>query len=116
VVLHGLEPPVRGRQGFKEFHRQLCAAFPDMRIDIKFTVVQGDRVVQHCTVEGTHTGPLFGMPPTERKFKISGTGIARYENGKFVEVWDQYDFLNLYGQLGAIDQMKAMGALDPAAG
>src|SRR5688572_27591891 len=97
VVLHGPEPPLRGRDAFKEFHRQLCGAFPELRITLEFTVIQNDLVAQHCTVEGTHRGPLFGVEPTGRAFKISGTGIARIANGKFVEGWDQYDFLNLYG-------------------
>ena len=108
VVVHGYSPEVRGRAAFKEFHRTFCEAFPDMKITVEITVQEGDLVVHHSTVEGTHSGTLFGIPPSRRFVKFTGTGIARFKDGQFVEAWDQYNFLEMYGQLDALEHIGAM--------
>ena|SRR5687767_15100301 len=107
VVVHTV-PEIRGRAAFKEFHRTFCEAFPDMKITVELTIAEGDLVVAHSTVEGTHSGPLLGIPPSRRHVKFAGTGIARFKDGKFVEAWDQYNFLEMYGQLDALEQVSAM--------
>jgi predicted ester cyclase len=38
--------------------------------------------------------------PTNKPINITGTCIARIENGRIVEGWNHFDFLSLYQQLG----------------
>ena len=41
------------------------------------------------------------MPgPTNKAVSITGMCIARVENGKIVEGWNNFDFLSMYQQLG----------------
>jgi steroid delta-isomerase-like uncharacterized protein len=105
-ISHGLMDvngnPRRGPADFELLFNAFAGAFPDIRIDIIETVSQGDKVCVRCVVEGTHTGEGIGIPPTGRKVSFGGMCIVRVENGKFVEVWNQYDFIALYNQLDVL--------------
>ena len=96
ALIHDLPTPdgasMRGPAAFKPFHQKFLAAFPDIRIDVVRTIVDGDMVAAHCTVTVTHGGDGLGMPPTGRQATISGMAIARVENDKLVEGWNCFDF------------------------
>jgi len=106
VVVHGLVDEhgneVRGVEGFKKFHRQFISAFPDIQVEVLDTVSEGDKIVARCTVRGTHQGDGLGFAPTGRKIEFSGTCIVRIENGKFVEGWNDFDFLTMHRQLDSL--------------
>jgi predicted ester cyclase len=108
VIIHGHSPEVRGRDGFKQLHTAFCAALPDIRITPELVFGAGDLVVAHNHVAGTQRGPLFGIAPLNRRVQFSGTSIARVKNGLFVEAWDQYNFLELYGQLDALEHISML--------
>jgi predicted ester cyclase len=72
-------------------------------------VVAGDRVVGRFTYRGTHTGPLYGVPPTGNAIEMRSIDIRRAENGQFVEQWDELNYLELFQQFGIIP------AFDPGA-
>ena len=108
IVIHGHVPEMRGREGFKELHSTFCAALPDMRITPELVFGDGDLVVALNKVEGTQTGELLGIPPRNRRVTFSGVSIGRVRNGKFVEAWDHYNFLELYGQLDALEHISAL--------
>jgi predicted ester cyclase len=108
VVIHGHNPEVRGREGFKQLYVTFCAALPDIHITTELVFGSGDLVAAHNRVEGTQRGALFGIAPLNRRVSFSGTSIARVRNGLFVEAWDQYNFLELYGQLDALEHISAL--------
>jgi predicted ester cyclase len=101
---HGLPGPdgkeVQGRTAFKPFFRHFCQAFPDLRITVEDALVDGDKVVVRCSVTGTHTGPGVVASPTNKAASFTGICIARIENGKIAEGWNNFDFLSMYQQLG----------------
>ena len=108
ALLHGHMPELRGREAFKQLHATFCTAIPDIRVTPEFVFGAGDLVVAHNKVEGTQSGPLFNIPSTGRRVSFAGTSIARIKNGLFVEGWDQYNFLELYGQLDALEHISAL--------
>lgn len=108
IVIHGHVPEIRGREAFKELYRVFRAALPDMRITPELIFGSGDLVAAHCKVEGTQTGELFGIQPRNRPVTFSGISIGRVRDGVFVEGWDQYNFLELYGQLDALADISAL--------
>ena len=97
--------PMRGPAAFKPFHEKFVAAFPDIRIDVTRTVVEGDMVAAHCSVTVTHVGDGLGMAATGRTATISGLCMARVQNGQLVEGCNSFDFLSLYQQLGLLPAM-----------
>ncbi len=85
--------------------KQDCAmyrsAFPDLRCSVLGQYVDGDTVVTHWRMTGTHEGSLMGIQPTGRRCTSEGISVARFAGGKVVEDWVQWDALGLMRQLGA---------------
>ena len=62
----GLAPMRFGPEEMKDTVRMVTAAFPDNRHKVEELITEGDRVVAHVTLTGTHEGELMGIPPTGR--------------------------------------------------
>ena len=90
-----------GVEGLKGFFRTLRAAFPDLKVTPVHAVPTDDHLAIAYTIEGTHTGPLLGIPPSGKRVKVRGMQIARYEGGKIVERWGSSDQLGMLQQIGA---------------
>lgn len=105
-VIHGLVDasgqPVRGLEGFHEFHNQFRSAFSDLNISVHDVVAEGDRVVARCSVRGQHTGESLGFAATNAPIQFEGIAIVRIKDGKIVEAWNQFDFLEMNKQLGVL--------------
>jgi steroid delta-isomerase-like uncharacterized protein len=111
ATIHGLPSPdgrpLSGPQAFKPFFHTFRGALPDMRIIVERTVTEGDMVVAHCRVSGTHSGADLGAPPTGRRADFWGMTIARVRDGQIVEGWNCYDFMTFYQQLGMMPALNA---------
>jgi predicted ester cyclase len=94
-----------GLESFKQSFGMFRAAFPDIHVAVEDEIAVGDKVVVRLTFNGTHTGPLMGMPPTNKFVSITGIAIDRVENGKVVEHWVNRDDLGMLQQLGMIPAM-----------
>jgi steroid delta-isomerase-like uncharacterized protein len=100
---HGLSGPgggpVRGRADFIAFHKDFIEAFPDLHIELDEVITEGDKLAPRFTVTGTQNGPLRGQPPTGKKVKFTGSGICTVRDGRFVEVWNEIDFMKMQHDL-----------------
>ena len=101
-IEHTPSGPVYGLEGFKQFVNMYFSAFPDVHYTIEDMVAEGDKVVTRWTGRGTHQGPLMGIPPTGKQATVTGIAIDRFEGGKFVESWLEFDALGMMQQLGVI--------------
>ncbi len=109
----------KGLEGQRWFFETFYKAFPDTTCRLVRLVGEGDLVVDHWTASGTHTGEFLGMPPTGKRFTLTGSDMTRIENGKIAEIWHYEDMLSLLQQLGAIPmaaQGGPMGETGPAMG
>ena len=98
----------------------LRSAFPD-RVDvIEQVIADGDRVGLLFRLTATHTGNLFGIPPTGRKVDVYEIAILRIVDGQMVEGWFMMDEAELLRQLGAKMPLRSDGKIiappPPAAG
>jgi serine phosphatase RsbU (regulator of sigma subunit) len=90
---------VRGPQDVKRFQREFHSAFSDFHISIEEQIAEGDKVVSHYTIRGTHQGEFRGLAPTGKEIEIKGVTTFRFSpEGKVVETWDSYDQLSLMRQ------------------
>lgn len=88
-------------QGWPEPGMYLRTAFPD-RVDvIEHVVAEGDTVGLLFRLTATHTGNLFGIPPTGKKVDVYELALLRIVNGQMVEGWFMMDEAELLRQLGA---------------
>lgn len=74
--------------------------FPDLRMMVEDQVAERDRVMTRWMARGTHRGSFMGKPPTNRSASIGGVTVDRFENGKIVESWVNWDSAGLMQQLG----------------
>ena len=78
---------LEGREGVRQAFALFRRAFPDARHRLDDVIVEGDRVVVRLSAWGTHTGEIFGVPPTGREVSQTGIAIYRLANGKIAERW-----------------------------
>jgi predicted ester cyclase len=109
----------QGLAGMKKMATDLHTAYPDMKSTIEDLRVDGDMLTVRFTMRGTNSGPMMGMPPTNKKVEVMGIDQVRWQNGKFVEHWGLIDVPTMMQQLGMMpppgagmpppDAGKAMG-------
>ena len=103
ALAHGLPGgSMRGPDSFRAVQRTFRGAFPDINIAVERTISEGDMVVAHCHVTGTHTGNALGFPATGRRVDFYGVTITRVVDDTIREGWNCYDFLTMYQQLGVV--------------
>lgn len=94
----GQEP---GREGLKKAYAMFLAAFPDVYFILEDVIAEGDKVVGRGVISGTHKGEFFGVPPTGKQVKWTGTRTFTLKGGKLTEGWIDLDMLGLMQQIGA---------------
>ena len=105
-VAHGLteegDKTMRGPEQFKPFYRAFRSAFPDLEVVVEDTIAEGDKLAARCTVRGKHQSDTLGFAATGLTTDFTGITIVRIERGKIVEAWNNFDFMTMYKQLGAL--------------
>ena len=98
-------------EGWPEPGRYLRTAFPD-RVDvIERVAAEGDTVGLLFRLTATHTGNLFGIPPTGRKVDVYEIALLRIASGQMVEGWFMMDEAELLRQLGASMPVRKDGRI-----
>jgi ketosteroid isomerase-like protein len=75
-------------------------SIPDREDEILDIIAHGDRVWATWLIRGTHSGSLYGIPPTGRKVEVLEVGQWRIRDGLIAEAWFFVDELALVRQLG----------------
>jgi steroid delta-isomerase-like uncharacterized protein len=96
--------PINGPEHFKAFWNTLRSAFSSIHVEIHRVMEQGDLAMAQWTITMIHSGDFMGMPATGRKIAATGMSLQRYENGKIVEAWDNWDQLGAFAQMGEISR------------
>jgi len=71
-----------GPDGFAYFVKRVRQALPDIKATIKSMVAEGDYVAMWNTATATHSGELFGMPPSGKRISMKDFHFFRFQNGK----------------------------------
>jgi steroid delta-isomerase-like uncharacterized protein len=91
-----------GRAGLRDVLAGMNAAFPDIRWDVRDTLVEGDRVATLSFWSGTHQGQFMGIPPTGRTVTVEAWTLDRYTGGQLTESRIIMDVVGLLSQLGVL--------------
>lgn len=115
-IAHGLAnesgQPLRGAADFKPFFRKFRTAFPDIEVIVEDVVAEGEKAAARCTVRGRHQSDSLGFAATQRPIEITGMSLVRIRDGKIVEAWNNFDFMSMFQQLGALTLAADVGASD----
>ncbi len=94
----------------KEIIRGYREAFPDLKPTVLSAYADGDTVITHWRMTGTHQKALMGIEPTGARCTVEGISIAKFRSGKLVDDLVQWDALGLMRQLGAAPQIQPQEA------
>ncbi|HYK47544.1 MAG TPA: ester cyclase [Parafilimonas sp.] len=94
----------KGIDDLKASFKEFFAGFPDIHAGTDFMVAEGDTVVAHLTMTGTNSGPMGGMPATNKQSKVDLIDIIVLKDGKASERWGIFDARSMMQQLGIMPQ------------
>jgi steroid delta-isomerase-like uncharacterized protein len=102
VLVHDCSAPedIRGLKALKEYYAGSHEGIPDFRISFDEVLAADETIVTRWTIEGTQSGTLRGLPPSNEKLRFSGTALSRVKDGKIIEEWVYFNVLDLMTQLG----------------
>ena len=83
----------KGPAGFKIFFNDFRNQFHDIQVDVEDVISEDDIESARTTVSAIHTA-------SGKQVTFSGMCMVKIVQGKIAEAWNNYDFLNLYQQLG----------------
>lgn len=101
--------PVTGDADLEETREQCRmyrTAFPDLKITLLGSYCEGDTVVTHWRMTGTHRGALMGIEPKGTRCTVEGITVGKFKSGKLTEDRTQWDALGLLRQLGVAPEMQ----------
>lgn len=91
-------------------------AIPDRRIEVVEDIVTDNRVVINWKRSGTFQHDLLGLRATGNRLNDVGLTILGIDaDGRVSQVWEFWDLLNFFTQLGVIDEYIASIRSAPAA-
>ncbi len=94
-----------GRDGIRQFYRELYHAAPDLQLEVVDRNSSGDRVTLDCMLHGTHKGEWNGIPATGTSFHVpaqvtyefcKGSDVLRHETLSY----DRQRLLEQFGVTG----------------
>ena len=101
-VDHTLPPgSPQGPAGQRQFAQVYLTGFPDTHLDFDEVICEGNTVILRWTAVGTHNGDLAGIPPSGKHMNLTGLALWRFQDGKLIECWNQFNQLSLLQQIGA---------------
>ena len=100
-----IESPISGAHGKAEAERNLQAvfdAFLDLKMRFDPPIIDGPRIAQFATAEGTNMGGLMGLEPSGKPFKLTCAFLFELRGNKIAREIRIYDFTGLLVQVGVL--------------
>lgn len=94
------EGPLVSRADIKDHYAEWTHAFPDLTVEVNEAVAEGDVVVTHVTLKGTHEGNFRGIDSTGAVITVDGFHLREIQDGKIVATSSMVGMATLLEQLG----------------
>ena len=94
--------PHTGRPAVQKVLEVVFAAFRDMKTSTDSLVIEGNRVAQIVSVEGTDLGGFLGMSAGGKPFKLAAVFLYEFRGRQIVKERRIYDFTGLLTQIGLL--------------
>jgi predicted ester cyclase len=93
AVVHGIEEiKGEGPGAFKQFFHSFRNQFPQVHVEVDDVVTEGDFETARCSVRA--------VTAAGQAVSFGGMTFTRITDGKITEAWNNFDFLEMYRQLG----------------
>jgi steroid delta-isomerase-like uncharacterized protein len=100
----GLEP---NKEGVKRFFAMLRSAFPDLRMEVREVLADGDLVSARVIATGTHRGDFMGMSSSGSHIEVQVFDMVRIRDGQVTEHWGLMDAMSMMQQIGGMPEFPA---------
>jgi steroid delta-isomerase-like uncharacterized protein len=101
-----LSEPLHGRGAIRNAAEMYMNAFPDIHLEIRRLVCDGDVACEEWQATGTHQGDLMGLKATGRSGTTRGCNVMVVSSDGLIESETTYwDAAGLYRQLGALPEL-----------
>lgn len=104
-----------GLDEFRGFITMNLRGFPDFEVKVENVVVTDNMVACTYISSGTQKEEYLGIEATGNHAEVDGCYVARVENGKIVEGWNQFDTLAMLTALEVISP-DMLGDIQEGAG
>lgn len=92
--------PHPGMESLRKVFPAFVKGLPDIEIDLQQQVIAGNQVASHWIFTATHSGDLYGIPPSGKKVRFQNINIMKIEDGKIVQYNSEVGWLALFMQIG----------------
>jgi steroid delta-isomerase-like uncharacterized protein len=82
-------------------------AFDDIKLQTQNLLIDGDRIAQVLTLEGTNMGGMMGLPPSGKSFRVPAVFLYELRGDKIVRERRIYDFTGMLVQIGVLKARPA---------
>lgn len=96
-----------GIQGAIQHVNGVRNTYPDLHLEIKQQIGEGQWVATSYLMTGTHTGKWMDIRPTNKEVRISGVNLDKVVNGKITEHSGAANLLEPLLEIGAIEIVKS---------
>lgn len=88
MIVHLPDGAIGGMAAWREYGEILRTAFPDLTAAIESLSVADDRILVQLELQGTQTGPLDVLAPTNRRVTSPAATVCRLDGGgRVAELW-----------------------------
>jgi predicted ester cyclase len=87
---------------WEELVRGYHKAFSNSKVLILVQIAEGHLVATRWQFTATQTGQYMGLAPSGKEVTWTGVQIDRFDNGKIVESWVNWDKYRLFEGLGLV--------------
>jgi steroid delta-isomerase-like uncharacterized protein len=91
-----------GRDAAEKVLRSVFDAFLDLKVRSERLIVDGNRVAQVLSIEGTDLGGFLGLAPTGKVFQVPAVFLYELDGLQIVRERRIYDFTGMLVQIGAL--------------
>jgi predicted ester cyclase len=89
------------RRGYRLFADLFLRAFPDVEFTVHELRSEGRTVHARWSLAATHSGRLFGVPPSGADIDAEGRGRHRYRDGRVAETRLDFEWRRVARQVAA---------------
>ena len=91
-----------GRATVEQAFRTVFSAFPDHKLQSDGVVIDGNRVAQILSLEGTNIGGFLGLPPSGKTFRVPAVFLYEFKDRQIGRERRIYDFTGVLMQIGVL--------------
>jgi len=91
-----------GRAAVQKVLQAVFDAFLDMKVRTDNLVIDGNRVAQALSIEGTNMGGFLGLSASGKPFHVAAVFLYEFKDRRIVRERRIYDFTGLLTQIGVL--------------